>query len=278
MSAGAPMTRVAFSLGLHAGTNSISRRWQTVAPGQSGETMQNAGVERLGREFVRRLRRRQMDGDGRDVRSENPAGAASASGWRRSAAPRGSRSCRRTMRRPCARRSRVRRAASLRGDVELAGFRQYDALADALEQRDAEMAFQLANLPADRGLRQIEFPCRARETSVPSGSDKRYQPADRRNADPLQRPNAPKRDRLPGSRRLCSLCVYCASLASPRESGLGVVLVRKHLESMSFWLESTKNGTVLVMFEIDACESRSSRRTCWRRRRRRIVECRAART
>jgi hypothetical protein len=75
--------------------------------------------------------------------------------------------------------------------IHLAGVGQYDALAYAFEQANAEMGFELANLPADRALGQIELVGGPRKTAVLSRHDKRRQFADRRNLTPFQRTHTP---------------------------------------------------------------------------------------
>src|ERR1700730_16140767 len=84
----------------------------------------------------------------------------------------------------------VERFLDLR-QIHLAGVGQDDALTDALEQANAEMDFELANLPADRALGQIELAGGARKTAVLRRRDKRRQFADRRNLTPFQRTHTP---------------------------------------------------------------------------------------
>src|ERR1700733_6576327 len=84
----------------------------------------------------------------------------------------------------------VQRFLDLR-QIHLAGVGQDDALAYALEQADAEMDFELANLAADRALSQIELAGGARKAAVLGRHDKRRQFADRRNLTPFQRTHTP---------------------------------------------------------------------------------------
>ena len=153
--------------------------------------VEHRGVERLQRGVDRRLPRRDMNHDFRihplEIRQTGNQPARGKCRQRDEIQGRAVGKRRHALRRVG---KVVQRLLDLR-QIHLACVGQYDALADALEQANAEMDFELANLPADRALGQIELVGGARKTAVLSRRDKRRQFADRRNFTPFQRTRTP---------------------------------------------------------------------------------------
>jgi hypothetical protein len=154
-------------------------------------TVEHRGVERLQRRIDRRLPRRDMDHDFRvyllEIRQTGNQPARGEGRQRDEIQGRAVGKRRYALRRVG---KVVQRFFDLR-QIHLAGVGQYHALTYALEQANAEMDFELANLTADRALGQIELARGARETAMLCRHDKRRQFADRRNLTPFQRTRTP---------------------------------------------------------------------------------------
>ena len=64
------------------------------------------------------------------------------------------------------------------GEQQLAGLRREGALADALEERQAERLLELAHLHAHRGLAQVELAGGVREGAVARDRGERLEPGE----------------------------------------------------------------------------------------------------
>ena len=190
-SAGVLMARLAFNFGLQTATMSSSIRYCEIVPGQCIAPWNTAASNGSSAEFDRRLPRRDMDHDFRihplEIRQTGNQPARREGRQRDEIQGRAVGKRRHALRRV----GKVVQCLLHLRQIHLAGVGQYDALAYALEQANAEMDFELANLPADRALGQIELAGGAREAAVLSGHDKRRQFADRRNLTPFQRTHTP---------------------------------------------------------------------------------------
>jgi hypothetical protein len=66
------------------------------------------------------------------------------------------------------------------GRIDAADVGEHDALAHAMEQRDAQLLLELADLPRHRALREVQLVRRARDAVVPRGRLEGEQVGDRR--------------------------------------------------------------------------------------------------